>query len=226
VPRRDGIDPIPGERPYAGWLYVRLREQVIDARQTHQLGITLGATGKPSLAQALQETFHDIAGFRPLLGWDDQLPFEPGIIITYDYRRLLGSAGVRDRTLFVVVPNLGVDLGNVKTNVHGGSSVGLGWNVPHPWARSGKSRPMLAAYGGLSIRGEMVVRDLFLDGSTFAESVSVDRRVFVAEYRVGFALRVGDVMLQYGVTTRSREYETQAHAHTFSSIAVEVIRMW
>jgi hypothetical protein len=174
----------------------------------------------------VQETFHEIAGFRPLLGWDSQLPFEPGIIVTYDYRRLLGSSGVRDRPLFVVVPNLGVDLGNVKTNIHGGSSVVLGWNVQHPWARSGTSRPMVAAYGTLRIRGEMVIRDLFLDGSTLAESVGVDRRVFVPEYRVGFAVRVGDIRLQYGATTRGREYETQAHVHTFSSITVELMRTW
>jgi hypothetical protein len=70
--------------------------------------------------------------------------------------------------------------------------------------------------------GELVARDLFLDGSTFFDGVSVDHRIPVGMYRLGLGIRLWSVHLSYDVTARGRSYVTELGSHTYSSLTAEV----
>lgn len=222
TPRRVASQPVPGERPYAGWLYVRLVEEASEHGFAHRIGVTAGVTGEPSLGRAAQALAHNITGFEQRIGWEDQLSFEPAFMVSYEYRHLLASRSIGDTPVLTVFPNVGINLGTVRTTAFGGATMRVGWNVAHPWGSSSGQRATFSMYATGAIAGELVARDLFLDGNTFSESVSVDRRVAVGSYRLGVAVRFWSLLLSYDATTRGRIYADEPNGHTYSSLRVEI----
>ena len=65
----------------------------------------------------------------------------------------------------------------------------------------------------------LVGHDLSLDGSTWKESHSVDRRAFVADLTLGFVATQGDWRFAATHTRRSREFDGQREAPVFGSFA-------
>lgn len=222
TPAVDGETPVPGERPFAGWLYGRLGDVVGDSVQAHRFGVTFGWTGEPSGAEAVQTSFHELIHRHVPVGWDSQIPFEPGIALDYEYRRLLADVVAGETRLFTLAPRAGAVLGTVRTGIRLGATAALGWNAPHPWDRGGP-RGAVSLYGAAGVEGEWVARDLFLDGSTFDDSPRVDRRPFVSRRRARLALRVGPVEVGYEVTASSRTYRTQEEPHTYGSLTADVL---
>lgn len=224
TPRRDATVPLPGERAYAGWLFLRLHDEVATSSAVHGLGVTLGVTGEPSLGRAVQTTWHQVAAWRQPLGWDHQLGFEPGLMLTYEHRRRLLIGRTSGSRVLTLAPSGGVNLGNVRTSAFGRLEARLGWNLPDPLDLSdATSRPDVGAWALLALGGELVARDLFLDGNTFENSVQVERRVPLGSLQAGLALHFHHVRLAYVVTTRSRSYETEEGSHTFSSVQLEIV---
>lgn len=214
TPYLDGEEPVPGERPYAGWLYASATGRIEGPRVRRSAGLEVGVTGKPSGAEWVHRRFHDLAGFWHPEGWRNQLPFEPGIVVRYDEQHLLARTANA-----VVMPEWGVAAGNVVTDARAGLRVRLGHNVPHPWRPSNEGG-RFSAYVTGGIRGDVVARNLFLDGSTFGESVSVERRPFVGQAEAGAVVRYGPVAAEFRVTARGREYATADGVHPYSSIAL------
>lgn len=222
TPRIDGAEPVPGERPYGGWLYLRLREEVSSSASSHRFGVTVGVTGEPSLARVVQATFHKFAGFRTPEGWNHQIPFEPGLIMDYDYRRVLFRASVGENDVLMLHPRLEAHLGTVRTSAGLELGVRMGWGVEAPWRSLRVTGSKVRIYLTGSIGGELVARDLFLDGGTFSDTVGVDRRVAVARYGLGVTLRIRRVRVRYHITARSRSYGTEPGGHTYSGLSVAI----
>ncbi|HEX8907010.1 MAG TPA: lipid A-modifier LpxR family protein, partial [Longimicrobiaceae bacterium] len=80
TPRVDSVTPVPGQRPYAGWLYLSAAGHVSTARSRRSVGVEIGVTGPPSLGKAIHTGWHRLTGFWAPQGWDNQLGFEPGIV--------------------------------------------------------------------------------------------------------------------------------------------------
>ncbi|HEV2735893.1 MAG TPA: lipid A-modifier LpxR family protein, partial [Longimicrobiaceae bacterium] len=102
TPRRDGPSPVPGERPYAGWLYASGSARVLGRLSESTVGVELGVTGPPSLAETVQTGFHEAAGLWQPAGWANQLAFEPAVAVRAGGARLLAeehAGGVRVATL-------------------------------------------------------------------------------------------------------------------------------
>lgn len=222
TPRRVGSQPVPGERPYAGWLYARLVEEAGKHRFAHRLGVTVGVTGEPSLARAFQELAHNITGFEQPIGWENQLSFEPNFVVSYEYWHLVAKRFIGNKPVLTVFPNVGANLGTVRTSAFGGVTMQVGWNVAHPWGTSSGQRASFSIYATGAVGGELVARDLFLDGNTFSESVSVDHRVAIGRYRLGVAVRLWSLLLSYYATTRGRIYADEPNGHTYSSLRAEI----
>jgi lipid A 3-O-deacylase len=227
TPGRDGATPVPGERAYAGWLYVTATGRREGPRTRTTGSVELGVTGNASLGRALHEEFHRLAGFWAPDGWHNQLAFEPGVVARLDRQVLaldgVTAGGVRWAT---VVPEGGVAVGNVLTGAQVGARAHLGYGVPHPWRPlHSAAPPSLSLYALGAAREDYVAHDLFLDGNTFRESVHVDRRPLVWQYEVGGGLRWKRVGAEYRVTTRGREYETQVRRHQWSSISLTLDRV-
>ncbi|HKP75662.1 MAG TPA: lipid A deacylase LpxR family protein, partial [Longimicrobiaceae bacterium] len=203
TPRHDAPEPIPGERPYAGWLYTSLAAEAARPGLTRRATVQLGVTGPPSLAQPVQMEIHRIGGFKEPEGWAHQLAFEPGIIVRYGETRtvagdVLGADGE-------IGPEWEAALGNVLT----GARAGLRARITHRG---------LYALG--SVRGEWVAHSLFLDGNTFRAGPRVAKRPFVAQAEAGAGVSLGRVGLEYRAVFRGKEYETQESPHSWGSISL------
>jgi lipid A 3-O-deacylase len=222
TPRSDGVVPQPGQRAYAGWLYLAGTAQLQTASRRRSLGVEVGVTGPPSLGRSVHMAWHRALGLWTPEGWDNQVRFEPGVVLRYDERRLLADAragGVRVATLQA---EGGAALGNVLTEAHGGVRARLGWRVPHPWsAAADRGAEGASAYLLAGVRGRAVAHNLFLDGNTFSnEAPRVEHRPLVGEAEVGAGFRLGRVAAEYRVVSRGREYQTEPGGHQYGTIAL------
>jgi lipid A 3-O-deacylase len=103
-------DPIPDDRPYAGWLYAGGRLDIVQALQlskagrrrwqTHTLELQLGVVGPSALGKATQDQFHEALDdwfdvkTEPSLGWDNELPNQLGAQVHYNYSTRMGSVAM------------------------------------------------------------------------------------------------------------------------------------
>jgi lipid A 3-O-deacylase len=223
TPRRDAAEPIPGERPYAGWLYGAWERVEASRRTRWRLRIEAGVTGPPSLAEPVQSAFHRLAGYQKQLGWAHQLGFEPGVIVFYERegRLSIGGAGA---TGLEVLPSWTVRAGNVRTGAEAAVRARLGFGAGDAWTGAGAARGV-SGWVEAGARQEAVLRDLFIDGNTFAErNPGIERRTWVARGEAAIAIRCRRTELEYRFFLRGREYETQTEPHPYGSVRLRLYR--
>lgn len=219
TPTDDAALPIEGERPYAGWLYVRAGAVVATDRMRRALGATLGVTGRASFAEQTQEAFHRlIPGFRRPLGWGNQLPTEPAAALLAEETWYLSALPQADGWLDVM-PWTNATLGTLRTAIGVGTRARIGAALRHPWLVNTRAKPW-EAYLFLSGQAEAVGHDLFLDGSTFGRSVRVDRTPFVSNWDLGVSVRFRRLGLEYRAVTEGKAYRTGPSLHRFGGITV------
>ena len=218
--------PLPDQRPYAGWLYLET-QSVVERRSgaTDILRITAGVVGPASLAEDAQRTLHRTFDFVDPAGWDNQLRNEPGLVVSFDRR---WRAGLGDHA--ELSPHAGVSLGNVLTEARAGAIFRIGSNLRGDGlpARVSPARPAAGAHGreGYSWqayvggRGRAVAQNIFLDGNSFRDSLSVGKKPVVGEIEVGFALRAKRVSLGYNHVLRTKEYDSEPDAQDFGAVTL------
>jgi lipid A 3-O-deacylase len=216
TPRHDAAAPLPGERPYAGWLYGSVTAEAARGRRTRALTLQLGVTGPPSLAGPVQTELHRLGGFTMPLGWGHQLAFEPGIGVRYGESWTLAEAV--GGAAAELAPEWEVALGNVLT----GARAGLRAKVGTAGLRRGGS----GVYAAAAVREEWVGRNLFLDGNTFQGGPRVRKLPFVPQAELGAGVHLGWLGIAYRATFRGREYRTEQKVHGWGSIALEVHPRW
>jgi lipid A 3-O-deacylase len=137
-------DPIPDDRPYAGWLYAGNRLDLVqglklseDNRRrwkTHTLELQLGVVGPAALGKSTQQKFHDVlydwfkSDTEVSQGWDNQLPNQFGAQLHYHFSTRLGSvamlSGIGDAIL-----NASAAVGNLQTYGEAGVTFRFGRNM-------------------------------------------------------------------------------------------------
>jgi lipid A 3-O-deacylase len=209
------------QRPYAGWLYAAMTTRLVRRSTIRELGATVGVTGPPALADQAHREAHEIMREHTAIpvGWNTQLRFEPGVILTARQRWLLFSGRVGGVRLIDAIVGAAASAGNVLTNVESAGDVRLGINLSHPWRRA-RHRGPAELVGSIGVRGQAVARNIFLDGNTVQPDRRVRRVPLVRDFRGSLGLRVGPVVVAYAVTERSREYVTGPRMHTFSSLVL------
>lgn len=228
----------PDDRPWAGWLYggVVFSKQKMDGPDwtgdsQDTVEIDLGVVGDASLARSVQTRWHDALDLVTPRGWDHQLHFEPGIVATYERRDRALFAELPLGTQFDFLPGYGASLGNVMTNVSAGVRARFGINLPRDFGvntisttamevsdkRTG-DRISAHLFGGAEGRG--VIRNIFLDGNTFRDSASVDKRFGVAEFRGGISVQWKAMRLTYSWITRSPEFDGQGGWTRYGSVSL------
>jgi hypothetical protein len=216
--------PPPGvaDHPYAGWLYLRGEARQENDGRLDAFSVTVGVTGPPSLAGAAQNAWHELFGFRTLDGWSAQLPFEPGVVVGYEGARQVLATGT-DGLGIRVVPRWNIRLGNITTNADIGGDVVVGLRPPPPWStpRWDRRHPF-GVFVRASVVGMVVLRDEFLDGSTFSASPHVQKKTFVGVASAGLGVRIGRVILEWQAHDQSLTFETQPEPHLFSTLSVTV----
>jgi len=221
------------DRPYAGWLYGTIALGVQTGRQLDQFGMTFGMVGPVSLAEQSQKFAHRVAPGHEPQGWDSQLGNEPGIVATYQR----GWRGVATSTLPGVqldfTPHIGAALGNVFTYGNAGVTLRCGERLPKDYGPP-RVQPGLQGFGDFppvsdfgwylfaAVEGRGVARNIFLDGNTFRDSRSVDKKPLVADLQLGLVLDWPVMRLSYTHVLRTREFRTQDSNDCFGALSVSV----
>lgn len=221
------------DRPYAGWLYMGAGLLAESARRLQRLSLQVGVVGPPSGAEQVQTAVHELIDVTIPEGWDNQLDSEPGAVAFYEtkWRRVLalgrGGYGLE------VGPHAAFALGNVLTYGGAGASVRFGQDLGDDFGPP-RIRPAIPGAGffepsdafawnvfaGLEARA--VARNIFLDGSTFSESHSVDKRPVVVDVQAGFALRYRDLRLAFTHVLRTPEFEAQGELDAFGAVSLSL----
>jgi hypothetical protein len=205
------------DRPFAGWLYGGIQSSAMTDRDLTSLSVKAGVTGPPSLAEQLQVTFHEM--FPTVIvppGWNDQLKFEPGLIVTAARKNFTelraGPASIG------LIRSGSVSLGNILTDVEGGLTLRAGLNSQHPWNLEKQKHP--GVYASFGLREDIVLHSLFLDGNTYRSGPHVERIPFVWQKEIGTGISMGSTSLDGRLITRSQEFTTGRRYTPYGTISV------
>lgn len=231
-------DLITDDQPYAGWLYVSAAFHNKDQYDLDTFEIQLGVVGPAALGQETQNFVHDLRDIPNARGWDNQLDNEPGIILIAEHKDRLLQQDLWKRFGYDIISFYGGGAGNVHTYAGAGVEARVGWNVPVDFGstrirpggdtnapvdssdpRFSEASPIsLHAFAGIT--GNLVLRNIFLDGNTFSDSHSVDKRLLVGDLAVGVSLVYRRLKLSYTQVFRTREFDQQDDNHEFGSISL------
>lgn len=211
------------ERPYFAWLFLRGTARVASARTLRATSLSLGVTGPPAGGELAQGIAHRIGFNEQASGWETQIGFEPGVVLSYRRSELIARRSAPRGLSFDLAPDAGVSLGNVRTSVDGGGTMRVGWSMSHPWHPGlWRGRPATEWWVSAGGRAEYVARDMSLDGTLVRPRRQVERVAGVYQYEFGAGLRVNVVAVEYRAVTRTREYRTGPGHHTYSSMIVSL----
>lgn len=232
-------DLIEYDRPFAGWLYASMAAlSMIEDRQDYRSGnsiqFTLGIVGPSAGAETVQRVVHEIVDTRTPGGWDNQLGDEPGIVLAYArlWECLFAHEGIK--TEHGIAPHVVAALGNIYTYLGTGVMLRFGKNLrddfsppaispSFPGTSYFKKRAGFSWYVFTGIEGRYVARNIFLDGNTFKESHSVDRKPLVADFQIGIVLRYRNIRISLSDAFRSKEFRGQDAISEYGAINVTVM---
>lgn len=221
-----------GEHPYAGYLggEYTVFEQRGDTLES--LSLALGVVGPEAQAEELQDKFHDIFDDDEAQGWDSQLPTEAAFAITYNRaQKLLKHEGPAGFGADVIV-NGGGTLGTTLVQGNIGGAVRLGKDLgddflparmfPYSGAGFWDNTSIASGYVFAGFETRVVARNIYLDGSTFEDSPSVDKQALVGDFFAGAAAQLAFAQVSFVYQQRGREYETQITPQKIGSIGLSV----
>lgn len=232
---RTSTQLLPNDRPYAGWLYGGMSLHSITdfgngRREQETVELNLGIVGPWSLAEEAQDLVHEVRLIDTFEGWDHQLKNEPGLLLSYERKWRLFDPWNLGPIQIDAIPHAGASLGNVATEASAGTALRWGWNLPDDFGppslihnvSSMDRRPTneISIYAFAGVQGRFVAHNIFLDGNTFRDSHSVDKRHWVGDANYGLAVLYGRFKIAYTNAFKTREFEGQENLTRFGSIAV------
>ena len=222
------------DRPYAGWLYLDVGLHESSSDELYSINLQIGVVGKSSLAESSQIIVHKIKGVDIPQGWDNQLKDELGINLIYQHKWYFSPEplyGVESN----FVPFAEGSLGNVSAYARAGALLRFGLNPIKDFGSSsinvgGENGVPISANSlcsrgepwsltfNLALAGTAVARDIFLDGSTFRDSHSVDKKPFYVYAAYGFSLRYKRYLMDWLFTSSSKQFEQEQKNHEYGAL--------
>ncbi|MBB5696088.1 lipid A deacylase LpxR family protein [Muricoccus pecuniae] len=224
--------PDPRDRPYAGYLY-GAASLVRTTERTQTLAeVQLGVVGPSALGEFVQNNYHDLLNIKNAEGWDRQLKDEPAATLLLERRwRIPLGTPLGGGLAAEAIPVLSGAVGNVQTYAAAGALLRIGDGLEADWGPV-RIRPALAGSGFFQPRqdfgwyvfagaeGRAVARDIFLDGNTWRDGPSVDKRLLVADAQAGAAVLWRGVRFAYTHVLRTEEFYGQRGRQSFGSLSV------
>lgn len=227
------------DRPWAAFLYGSVGLATPYYQKNNKLShidemeFTAGIIGPEALGEQTQKFVHKHISNSPIpKGWDNQLAFEPGIILSWQRRfPFKWERQINPRLNTRIEPNMSVCLGNIRTNIGIGATAIIG--SERLLDTPARVRPAIPGTGiflsqnnkfnwqffaGIDARA--VARDIFLDGNSFSNTHSVDKEHFVGDLSAGASIFYGDYRLSYTLNLRSKEFKDQREESIFGSITL------
>ncbi len=229
-------DLILDDRPYAGYTYLGLAAHRTAQKIMDTIELDIGIVGPHSYAEDVQDQVHQWIGSQEPKGWRNQLKDEFALELIYERKWRLAASKLGQGFGYDFIPHLGGRVGNVYIYANTGAELRFGWNPPgdfgtcpiRPGCESNPATDLEDGRGSpsgihafLSIDGRAVLRDIFLDGNTWKDSHSVDKRYFVADMGAGIGISAKRFKLTYGVIYRTKEFKSQdSNGHFFGTLLI------
>ncbi|MDZ7751256.1 MAG: lipid A deacylase LpxR family protein [Gammaproteobacteria bacterium] len=231
---------IEDDRPYAGWLYgsIALMSRHggpaaagLSWERLDTYVLNLGVVGPSAQGDTLQKEWHELIDTRQPRGWDNQLRDEL-TVNAYHSRQWRHTAWKTIGLQADVMPHLGYALGNVHIMGGAGLTLRLGNSLRGDFGPP-RIRPSLPGGGFFTlardgvewylfggVEGRVVARNIFLDGNTFRDSHSVDRKPLVADLQFGLVVTWESLRLSFTNVFRSDEFDGQQGDSQFGAISL------
>ena len=187
--------------PYAGSLGFEVNWLAFNDDVFRGYALILGVVGPASGAEATQKAIHKMIGADRPMGWDNQIPDEPGINFNGMFKKKVLKLEGKNHLSADVSLNADFGLGTALTFGEIAAEVRAGWNVPYGFAFVPDPIGRSIAYdatiphqqdGHMSIYVSFIYRRtymqhfVFLDGSLWRDTHSVDYDSWQRQMIVGF----------------------------------------
>ncbi len=223
------------DRPWASHIYGSMGLFSITDNHLDEVEVSLGVIGPAALGKPIQRFVHEyISGSPEPKGWKNQLKNEPTLGVSWVRRYPLSN------TIDVLglsvggAPHFGATLGNARTFANAGFNIRLTpesekWQdtpvrvrpaLPGTGLFETPKNKRLSWYVFAGLDGRAVARDIFLDGNTFTDSHSVDKKHFVADANAGVAFTYDNVRMSYTLVYRTKEFHKQDDEAVFGAISL------
>lgn len=220
------------DAPYVGLLAWEVQLLAYDELVIDEIGLILGVVGPISGGESLQTFIHGLNGAREPLGWDNQISNE--FVFRLQARRTwrlydtqFGSGFWAGEFDFLA----GVDgsIGNLRSDVGAGYGLRIGQQLNKNVASAtvfpvqkfnGLNYNPFGWYLFINTSISYVANDIFINGNTFKDSHSVDLIHAQAAISAGIMANIYNFSILYTLLRISDEYEGQAEASRYGSIAI------
>jgi hypothetical protein len=227
-------DLIEDDRPYAAALLVGLGYNAREGDTLRTTQLQVGIVGPAALGKQAQDAVHQITGSEKFRGWDNQLENEPVFRIVHERMRRFSSSDGAHGWGWDTIAHYGGSFGNLATYLNTGAEFRFGVNLPDDFGstplrpagentaptREPRSQYVPGAHLFVTFDTRWVFHDITLDGNTFRDSHSVDKRQAVANIGYGVALmrhRWKFALARYHGT---REFDGQRETPVFGSFTI------
>lgn len=230
------INPSASDQPYAGFLYGGLALHSKTDSKLDTMEIVLGVVGPAARAELAQNTVHELRDIPTAKGWNNQLRNEPAVRLAWQRKWRLHRMELMDFLEYDLISLAGVTLGNVRTSGNTGGEIRFGYNIPKDFgsdvihAGAGVSIPVndgsrigktpFGAHMFASSQVEAVAQDIFLDGNTWKNSPSVDKKNLVADLSLGVAFNFDMFKITYRHLFRTKQFDTQKQGQIIGSLTL------
>jgi hypothetical protein len=225
-------DLIRDDRPYAGALLFGFGYNARKGDLLTSTMLQLGVVGPAAGGEQVQNGAHSVFGSERFRGWRNQLHNEPVFMLQHE--RLNRFAWGSGEWTWDAITHYGGALGTYKTFLNAGAELRFGKHLPDDFgstplspagentAPSGLIRPggEWRVHGFLTTDTKVVGRDITLDGNTFRDSHSVDKRTVVAYVGFGVAVMKGRWKFALAQYHSTREFDGQVDPPVFGSFTI------
>ena len=214
------------DRPYAAHLYGFAALHIKRPMTMDTAELSLGVVGPSALGEAAQNEIHRLRGFELAKGWRNQLHDEPALMLTWTRNYRLNEEAGAIGWGWDLLPYHSLTAGNVLTQAAVGAEVRYGWNLPGDFTTSvirpgsgidaSATNPALQRkndgwgwYVFAGAEGRAIAHTIFLDGNTWTDSHSIEKRPLVGEVSAGVALLISGMRITYQHVYMTKEFRAQ-----------------
>lgn len=227
-------DLIENDRPYSAALLVSAGYNARSGDLLRSAQLRLGLVGPSALGKQIQNGWHKIIGEDRFGGWENQLRNELVIQFIQERSQRLASRRLQGGWQWDVISHYGGSIGNFATYANVGGEWRFGRGIPSDFGtaplrpagentspvRPADKAPGLAGHVFVAFDARLVLRDISLDGNTFATSHSVDKRHLVGDVAYGVALTLDNWRFAIARYHRTREFSGQQQRPVYGTFAV------
>ena len=226
-------DPDPDDRPYAGALVLGVNYNGRNADSMTVTTLNIGVIGPAAGAREVQDLVHDTLGGDDFQGWNHQIQNEAVFRIAYQRLRKWHTSNQAGWMSDVILRGGGA-VGNLSTFANLGAEARFGSWIPDnfgsapllpaaensaPSARSQYSERLLI-HGFIAFEVRYVLHDITLDGNTWSNSASVERKDVVGEVGIGIAAHWRGWKIALARYIRTKEFDTQRSDAELGSLTI------